>query len=153
MLRRSLTAVAIALSLSLTAGCSKESVVESALQLEQKIARLERKTMQLGDHEITYLEGGKGPAIVMLHGITADSGNWTRFARYYTANYRVVIPDLPGFGESSRLPERQLQHPRPERPCARNSRRRWVCSSFTWWAIPWAATLAPITPPNTRKMC
>ena len=55
MLRRSLTAVAIALSLSLTAGCSKESVVESALQLEQKVSRLERKTIKLGDHDIVYL--------------------------------------------------------------------------------------------------
>lgn len=103
MLRRSLTAVAIALSLSLTAGCSKESVVESALQLEQKVSRLERKTIKLGDHDIVYLEGGKGPTILMLHGITADSGNWTRFARHFTDKYHVVIPDLPGFGDSSRI--------------------------------------------------
>lgn len=103
MLRRSLTAVAIALSLSLTAGCSKESVVESALQLEQKVSRLERKTIKLGDHDIVYLEGGKGPTILMLHGITADSGNWTRFARHFTDKYHVVIPDLPGFGNSSRI--------------------------------------------------
>lgn len=103
MLRRYLTAVAIALSLSLTAGCSKESVVESALQLEQKVSRLERKTIKLGDHDIVYLEGGKGPTILMLHGITADSGNWTRFARHFTDKYHVVIPDLPGFGDSSRI--------------------------------------------------
>ena len=103
MLRRSLTAIAIALSLSFTAGCSKESVVDSALQLEQKVSRLERKTIKLGDHDVVYLEGGKGPTILMLHGITADSGNWTRFARYYTDKYHVVIPDLPGFGDSSRI--------------------------------------------------
>jgi abhydrolase domain-containing protein 6 len=103
MLRRSLTAVALALSLSFTAGCSKESVVDSALQLEQKVSRLERKTIKVGDHDIVYLEGGKGPTILMLHGITADSGNWTRFARHFTDKYHVVIPDLPGFGDSSRI--------------------------------------------------
>jgi abhydrolase domain-containing protein 6 len=111
MLSRIFLAASAALVLSLTTACTQEDITHSALRLEQKIARLERKTMQLGDHEITYLEGGKGPAIVMLHGITADSGNWTRFARYYTANYRVVIPDLPGFGESSRLPDASYSIP------------------------------------------
>lgn len=104
MMRRLFVAASAAFILSFTTACSQEDVTYSALRLEQKIARLDRKTMQLGDHEVTYLEGGQGPTIVMLHGITADSGNWTRFARYYTDNYRVVIPDLPGFGESSRIP-------------------------------------------------
>ncbi len=103
MLRRLFLAASAALVLSFTTACSQEDVTYSALRLEQKMAGLERKTLQLGDHEVTYLEGGKGPTIVMLHGITADSGNWTRFARYYTSNYHVVIPDLPGFGDSSRI--------------------------------------------------
>ncbi len=152
MLSRIFLAASAALVLSLTTACTQEDITHSALRLEQKIARLERKTMQLGDHEITYLEGGKGPAIVMLHGITADSGNWTRFARYYTANYRVVIPDLPGFGEAAVCPTPATAFP-PRVTACTPSHRRWACSSFTWWAIPWAATLAPITPPNTRKMC
>ena len=86
MLRRLFLAASAALVLSFTTACSQEDVTYSALRLEQKMAGLERKTLQLGDHEVTYLEGGKGPTIVMLHGIIADSGNWTRFARYYTAN-------------------------------------------------------------------
>ena len=104
MLRRLFIAASAALLLSLTTECSQDDLVQSALRLEQKVSRLERKTIQVGDHEITYLEGGQGPTIVMLHGITADSGNWTRFARYYTSNYHVVIPDLPGFGDSTRIP-------------------------------------------------
>lgn len=28
--------------------------------------------------------------------------NWTRFAKYLTASYRVVAPDLPGFGDSDK---------------------------------------------------
>ncbi len=104
MLRRFFIALLAAVLLGFTTACSQEDLVQSALRLEQKIARLERKTVQVGDHSIAYLEGGQGPTVVMLHGITADSTNWTRFARYYTDNYHVVIPDLPGFGDSSRVP-------------------------------------------------
>ena len=111
MLRRLFIAASAAVLLSFTTACSQEDITHSALRLEQKMAGLERKTLQLGDHEVTYLEGGKGPTIVMLHGITADSGNWTRFARYYTGNYHVVIPDLPGFGDSSRLPDASYSIP------------------------------------------
>ncbi|MBK7001309.1 MAG: alpha/beta hydrolase [Rhodoferax sp.] len=104
MLRRFFVAAMAAVLLGFTTACSQEELAQSALRLEQKIARLERKTVQVGDHSMVYLEGGQGPTVVMLHGITADSGNWTRFARYYTDNYHVVIPDLPGFGDSSRIP-------------------------------------------------
>lgn len=104
MLHRFFIALLAAVLLGLTTACSQEDLVHSALRLEQKIARLERKAIQVGDHNITYQEGGQGQTVVMLHGITADSTNWTRFARYYTDNYHVVIPDLPGFGDSSRVP-------------------------------------------------
>lgn len=103
MLRRLFIAVSAAFLLSLSSGCSTVDVVNSTLRLEQKISRLERKTIQVGDHEVVYLEGGQGPAMVMLHGITGDSDNWVRFARHYTDRYRVILPDLPGFGESSRI--------------------------------------------------
>lgn len=104
MLRRLFIAASAAFVLSLTTACSQDEIAQSALRLEQKVSRLERKSIQIGDHHVTYLEGGQGPAMVMLHGITADSGNWTRFARHFTGNYRVIIPDLPGFGDSSRIP-------------------------------------------------
>lgn len=103
MLRRLFLAAFAVFVLSFTTACSQDEIAQSALRLEQRLSGLERKSIQVGDHQITYLEGGQGPAMVLLHGITADSGNWTRFARYFTGNYRVIIPDLPGFGDSSRI--------------------------------------------------
>jgi pimeloyl-ACP methyl ester carboxylesterase len=38
----------------------------------------------------------------MLHGFGGNKDNWPRFAKYFTPNYRVIIPDLPGFGDSSK---------------------------------------------------
>lgn len=57
--------------------------------------------VNVGDHEIAYLEGGRGETVVLLHGFGADKDNWTHFAGHLTANYHVVAPDLPGFGEST----------------------------------------------------
>jgi len=55
-----------------------------------------------GSH-VVFLEGGKGEPLVLLHGFGADKDNFTRVARWLTPHYRVIIPDLVGFGESSHL--------------------------------------------------
>ena len=49
-----------------------------------------------------YLEGGAGEALVLLHGFGADKDNFTYAARHLTPRFRVVIPDLPGFGDAGR---------------------------------------------------
>ncbi|MDH3352310.1 MAG: alpha/beta hydrolase [Gammaproteobacteria bacterium] len=51
-----------------------------------------------------YLEGGPESAeiVVLLHGFGGDKDNWPLYARYLRGKYRVIIPDLPGFGENSR---------------------------------------------------
>jgi abhydrolase domain-containing protein 6 len=68
-------------------------------------AGLTRKEVKIDDHTIVYLEGGKGPTILLLHGYTGNKDNWIRFAPYLTKDYHVVIPDIPGYGESSKLAE------------------------------------------------
>jgi abhydrolase domain-containing protein 6 len=40
---------------------------------------------------------------LLLHGFAANKDNWIRFAKYLTNGYHVVIPDIPGFGESSQI--------------------------------------------------
>jgi pimeloyl-ACP methyl ester carboxylesterase len=38
---------------------------------------------------------------VLLHGFGGNKDNFTRVARYLTPKYRVIVPDLLGFGESA----------------------------------------------------
>lgn len=46
-----------------------------------------------------------GPPILLLHGISRSLEDWQpQFTRYSKAGYRVIAPDLPGFGFSERLP-------------------------------------------------
>ena len=80
-----------------------ETLFNLAVKAGRYSAGLARKEIQVDDHRIVYLEGGKGQTILLLHGFAAGKDNWIRFAKHLTKDYRVVIPDIPGFGESSRI--------------------------------------------------
>ena len=66
-------------------------------------AGLQKQSVQAGDTNWVYYEGGQGPTIVLLHGFAANKEVWLKVAPMLTAHFRVVIPDLPGWGESSRI--------------------------------------------------
>lgn len=52
------------------------------------------------DADLAVLEGGSGPAVLLLHGYPQTRATWHRIAPVLADQYRVVIPDLPGYGES-----------------------------------------------------
>lgn len=79
-----------------------EKVAEYMLDLARSKVGLVKKQVKIDDHNIVYLEGGKGPAILLLHGYTSEKDSWLQFAAYLK-DYHVVIPDIPGYGESSKL--------------------------------------------------
>ena len=80
-----------------------EILLDLARNVERRSSGLVKREARVDDHRIVYLEGGKGETILLLHGYGGDKDNWTRFAKYLTSDYHVVIPDLAGFGESSKL--------------------------------------------------
>ncbi len=49
-----------------------------------------------------YLEGGKGTTLVILHGIAAEADHWLGVAGPLHRQFRILLPDLPGFGASQR---------------------------------------------------
>jgi abhydrolase domain-containing protein 6 len=83
-----------------------EKVAAYLIHVARSKAGLTKKEIKIGDHTIVYLEGGKGPTILLLHGYTANKDNWTGFAAYLTKDYHVLIPDIPGYGESSKSMDR-----------------------------------------------
>ena len=80
-----------------------EKVAGYIIDAARSKADLTKKAIKIDDHNIVYLEGGKGPTVLLLHGYTGNKDNWTRFAVYLTKDYHVVIPDIPGYGESSMI--------------------------------------------------
>ncbi len=69
---------------------------------EAMAAHLEKHTVQAGDTTWSYYEGGQGPTIVLLHGFADGKDVWLPLAKELTPHFHLVIPDLPGWGESSR---------------------------------------------------
>jgi pimeloyl-ACP methyl ester carboxylesterase len=66
-------------------------------------AHVAAKAVQAGDTRWAYYEGGEGPTLVLLHGFAADKTVWLPVAKQLSAHFHLIIPDLPGWGDSSRL--------------------------------------------------
>lgn len=66
--------------------------------------KLTAKSIMVGDSAWPYLEGGRKDAepLVLLHGFGGDKDNWAMYAPEIVGKYRLIAPDLPGFGENSR---------------------------------------------------
>jgi pimeloyl-ACP methyl ester carboxylesterase len=53
---------------------------------------------------IFHRESGTGPALVLIHGFCETSSIWDDFVPRLSSQFRVICPDLPGFGMSKMLP-------------------------------------------------
>jgi pimeloyl-ACP methyl ester carboxylesterase len=80
-----------------------ETVFKFAMDAQRRSADLVKKELQVDGQKIVYLEGGKGETVLLLHGFGSNKDAWTPFAKYLKG-YHLVIPDIPGFGESSQVP-------------------------------------------------
>lgn len=70
--------------------------------LNRASAGLSPRVVQAAGHTIHLLEGGQGEPVVLLHGIFAEKDHWVDMARSLDGRWRVIAPDLPGYGASTR---------------------------------------------------
>lgn len=58
------------------------------------------KTQKIGDTEIFYREAGSktAPVLLLLHGFPSSSHMFRELIPSLSSKYRVIAPDLPGFG-------------------------------------------------------
>ncbi|WP_043394439.1 alpha/beta fold hydrolase [Mycolicibacterium llatzerense] len=62
-------------------------------------------TVTVGNRRIYVAEAGSGPAVVLLHGGGPGASGVTNYSRNIDAlaqHYRVLVPDMPGYGRSSK---------------------------------------------------
>ncbi len=51
---------------------------------------------------LRVLEAGQGPALLLIHGLSASHDIWEHVIDEFAGRWRVVAPDLPGHGESAK---------------------------------------------------
>lgn len=63
------------------------------------------KTMRVGARDIYVATAGEGPPVLFLHGGGPGASgvpNWSRNLEAFAEHFTVIVPDLPGYGRSSK---------------------------------------------------
>ncbi len=64
---------------------------------------MEEKFLQIDENKIRYLESGNSKkTLVLIHGLGASAERWDKVIPLFAKHFRVIIPDLIGFGYSDK---------------------------------------------------
>ena len=63
---------------------------------------MKRETVQLHGQPVTYFRAGKGPPIVLVHGITSSARTWREVMPGLAKKHTVIALDLLGHGHSAK---------------------------------------------------
>ncbi len=109
------------------AAWAPELVLSAEFARQRLAAGAQRYAINLAAHRWSYLDAGRvkpargagrqkagrgrallapplvKPVIVLVHGFTGAKENWLPLMRAMAPNYRLIAPDLPGWGDSERL--------------------------------------------------
>ena len=76
-----------------------------AAEIEKRWSLPDSKFVNLRGARVHYLDRGRGPVLVLLHGVSASLRAWDDWANILEQNHRVIRLDLPGHGLTGPLPE------------------------------------------------
>jgi pimeloyl-ACP methyl ester carboxylesterase len=109
------------------AAWAPEMILSAEFARQRLAAGAQRYAIHLAGHRWSYLDAGRvkptragrnasrrssnalllpplpKPVIVLVHGFTGAKENWLPLMRLLAPNYRLIAPDLPGWGDSERL--------------------------------------------------
>jgi len=95
---------AVALGLLALDYLAPRAAAHNWIWLTRATAGLVERRAQIPGFSMPYLDGGRGEPLVLVHGFAGDKDNFSRIALYLTRHFRVIAPDLPGFGAATRDP-------------------------------------------------
>src|SRR6266550_4131074 len=78
------------------AGLAAPSVVNATQQGSTFVGH----TATVDGTRIYYRTGGTGPALILLHGYAQTSRMWNRIMPELAKRFTLIVPDLPGIGDS-----------------------------------------------------
>lgn len=101
-----LVAAAFVVAIALRLWRDPYALVRAEFTRERMALGFARRVVDVDGIRWTCAEGGSrdadAPLLVMLHGYTGSKENWYPVARRLRGRCRLLIPDLPGWGESQR---------------------------------------------------
>lgn len=62
--------------------------------------KFQRKIAKVTGGQISYLEKGSGPELLLMHGIGGNASSWRAQLQGLSENYRIIAWDAPGYGNS-----------------------------------------------------
>ena len=92
------------------------------------------KTLELRGRRVSFVDQGQGEPLLLVHGFPLDHSMWQHQIDFFKSNYRVICPDLPGFGASESLVTESVVS---TEPVASDSKNQFSFSmeSFADWLI------------------
>lgn len=69
---------------------------------EQMTTSFTSSSVPVSQGTMHYYEAGIGEIIVLLHGIPGSANTWLKVAKELSKDFHVIVPDLMGFGRSSK---------------------------------------------------
>ena len=64
---------------------------------------MEEKFLQIDGNKIRYLKSGNSnQTLVLVHGLGASAERWSNVIPIFSKNFKVIVPDLVGFGYSDK---------------------------------------------------
>jgi haloacetate dehalogenase len=64
----------------------------------------EQRRIETAGATINLVTGGSGPPLLLLHGYPQTHVMWRKVAPRLAQDFTVVVPDLRGYGDSSKPP-------------------------------------------------
>lgn len=78
-------------------------LMSADIKRQAMAAHVDKHSVQVDDTTWVYYEGGQGPTLLMLHGFAASKEVWLKQMEQLSQHFHVIAPDLPGWGESTRI--------------------------------------------------
>lgn len=114
------TGLGLAAATVAVATLAPERLLAAEFARQRMLAGARRFAIDVGDHRWRYLDTGgvrprrsglrhgqpqavpRKPVVVLVHGFTGSKENWLPLMRQMSGEFRLIAPDLPGWGESQR---------------------------------------------------
>lgn len=70
---------------------------------------METRSFLFQNKKIAYKVYGEGKPVILLHGFGEDSRIWEPQIKFLEPHFRLIVPDIPGSGESELVPDANIE--------------------------------------------